>query len=62
VHEHLSDAGEMATHMRLLAGEVSRLTTLLDKPELVVDNTVVFRIPDIKAKFESVSFRFETRM
>jgi len=48
--------------MTMLSSEVARLTTLLDRPELVVNSTVVFRIPNILKKFDSQTFRYETRM
>eukprot|EP00048_Salpingoeca_helianthica_P015705 m.228164 g.228164 ORF g.228164 m.228164 type:complete len:387 (-) comp17414_c0_seq1:131-1291(-) len=53
---------EETAHVYLLAAEVSRLSAELDRPELVHDNTVVFKVADVLKKFEAPAFRFETKL
>jgi hypothetical protein len=53
---------EDTSHVYLLAAEVARLSAELDRPELVHDNTVVFKVTDVGKKFEAPAFRFETKL
>ena len=59
---HFEDPNVMANHVFLLSAEVARLTVECDRPELVQNDVVVFRVSDVAKKFDSTSFRFETKL
>lgn len=59
---HFEDPTVMANHVFLLSAEVARLTVECDRPELVHNDMVVFRVTDVTKKFDSPSFRFETKL
>lgn len=59
---HLEDLDVMPRHMRLLTAQVTYLSMELEKPNCILNNEVVIKIPDITKKIDSQAFRFESKL